>query len=236
MGNLINNPLEGYINKDTQELTPSGKRFVGRSIAFSGLTGLATGIIDAYSNSLTAKSQAKIAEANAAAEELAYRRDMELLNEKAAREGWADYEDMKDFAERQKLLSSLSGSSGSGEERIVADTYEKYRKEHETALRGLNIQSFERWRGKEAARLQYGLEADMYRIEGSSPLLKGVLQGSIYGAENVKATTQFFSDYYKWARDNNVKSDENYTTSVPKSNKKSKTFIFPWTQKNKSYI
>ena len=35
MGNFINNPLEGYINKDTQELTPSGKRFVGREIALS---------------------------------------------------------------------------------------------------------------------------------------------------------------------------------------------------------
>lgn len=241
---------EWGINPDTQELTPKGRRYVTGATAVSGIAGLATGVIDAYSNSQVAKYQARIADMNAAAEEEAYRRDVQYMNEKAAREGWADYENMQDFADRQRLLSALSGSSGVGEERIMEDTYEKYRQEHETALRALNAQSFERWRGSQSAQLAYKTQSDVSKIMGKNWLLAGTLQGVSYATDNVKSSMAFFSDYYKWARENGkdvkvdtkpLSNEKSYTQKLPwlESNtkkKKTKQELMPWLPKNKSYI
>lgn len=238
------------IDPETQQLTPKGRNAVTGITVGSGIAGLASGIMDAYSSSIAAKTQAQIASMNAAAEEEAYRRDIAYMNEKAAREGWAERENIEDFADRQRLLSSLSGSSGAGEERIIADTYEKSRQEHEVALRALNAQSFERWRGSQSAQLAYRSQAAVANIYGKNWLLKGTIQGVSNASDNVKSSMMFFNNYYKWARDNgkDIKVDEKplsnektYTQKLPwleNSTKKtkSKKETMPWLPKNKSYI
>lgn len=210
MGGLSDKFINRMVNPDTQELTKSGKRFLTWDSSIGFATSLGSGIIDQYSQSIQAKSAARIAEINRAAEEAAYKREVEYMNEEAAKKGWAEYEDMEDFVERQRLLSSLSGSSGAGEERIISDTKEKYRQEHEAALRALNVQSYERWVGSQQRQLEYDLQSYSNRQSSRGWLLRGVSEGVQSGATVVKASTEFFSDYFKWARNNgkSIKSEK----------------------------
>lgn len=188
----------------------------GTSIGLMGinlLSGYDTGRTNKYVNN----KMASIYNIQAQSMEDSVNKENLYSNEIQALKGWGADRELAALKGSQMVASSVSGSYGPGDKRLIQDAEAKAFLERRAMLRSLQLESFERSNAAKVGAIGLRGQAKQYRLAAKKSVLTGLLSGLAQGINDTTKYMTTASTFWRKAEGSTWKSPKTNKAAVDKA-------------------